>query len=161
LHAEGGKDETAAKNEKKEEHEPADPETGTSTLSGETLDILPNPYEHFGIKFTLSYVADALSNVAGGLRQGAVYEGSGEGAWLSGLSFHSNVFAIHGQALSRDYIGNLLPVSSLEAEATLRLYEAWLEQKLWNGKFSVRAGQMGADAEFMTSQYTTPFISAT
>jgi porin len=63
--------------------------------------------------------------------------------------------------LSRDYIGNLMPVSSLEAQATVRLYEAWFEQKFWNDKFSIRAGQLAADAEFITSRYTTPFIAAT
>lgn len=162
--------ETAAKKEKKEEHEPADPDTGTSTLSTETLGLLPNPYQRWGVKFSLSYVVDALSNVTGGARQGAVFEGRLNAAidvdlakalGLSGLSFHANAFAIHGQALSRDYIGNLLPVSSLEAVATIRLYEIWLEQKFWNNKMSVRAGQLSADAEFMTSQYTVPFISAT
>ena len=165
-----GNGETAAKKEKKEEHEPADPDTGTSTLSTETLGLLPNPYQRRGVKFSLSYVADALSNVTGGARQGGVFEGRLNAAvdldlakalGLSGLSFHANAFAIHGQALSRDYIGNLLPVSSLEAVATIRLYEAWFEQKFWNDKVSVRAGQLGADAEFMTSQYTVPFISTT
>ena len=164
------KGDTAAKQAKKEEHEPANPDTGTSTLSNETLGLLPNPYERWGIKFTLSYVSDALSNVTGGLQRGAVYEGRLNAAidvdlakslGLSGLSFHSNAFVIHGQALSRDYIGNLLPVSSLEAEATIRLYEVWLEQKFWNDKVSVRAGQMGADAEFMTSRFTAPFTAAT
>ena len=66
-----------------------------------------------------------------------------------------------GPALSRDYIGNLMPVSSIEALATTRLYEAWFEQKFWNDKFSIRAGQLAADAEFITSQYTDPFISGT
>jgi porin len=164
------KTETAAKKAKKQEHEPANPDTGASTLSGETLGLLPNPYERLGIKFTLSYIADALSNVAGGLRRGTVYEGRLNGAidldfaksaGLRGLSFHANVFEIHGPALSRDYIGNLMPVSSLEAQATIRLYEAWLEQKFWNDKFSIRAGQLAADAEFMTSRFTNPFMAAT
>jgi porin len=167
---EGQKADTAAKKEKKEEHEPADPDTASSTLSGETLGLLPNPYERYGVKFTLSYIGDALANLDGGLRRGAVYEGRlnaavdfdlAKLAGVRGLSVHANVFEIHGPALSRDYIGNLMPVSSLEAQATVRLYEAWFEQKLWNDKFSIRAGQLAADAEFITSQYTNPFIAAT
>jgi hypothetical protein len=161
--------ETPAKEEKKEEHEPADPDTGTSTLSPETLGLLPNPYERQGIKFTLSYVADALANVDGGLKRGAVYDGRLNGAidldlaklaGAPGLVFHANAFQIHGPGLSRDYIGNLMPVSSIEALATTRLYEAWFEQKFWNDKFSIRAGQLAADAEFITSQYTDPFTAA-
>jgi porin len=167
---EAKKGDTAAKQEKKEEHEPADPDTGSSTLSPETLGLLPNPYERLGIKFTLSYVGDALANIDGGLRRGAVYEGRLNGAidldlaklaGARGLSVHVNAFEIHGPALSRDYIGNLMPVSSLEAQATVRLYEAWFEQKFWNDKFSVRAGQLAADAEFITSKYADPFIAAT
>jgi Carbohydrate-selective porin, OprB family len=112
------KTETAAKKAKKQEHEPANPDTGASTLSGETLGLLPNPYERQGIKFTLSYIADPLSNVAGGFKRGVVYEGRLNGAidvdfakstGLRGLSFHANVFEIHGPALSRDFIGNLMP----------------------------------------------------
>jgi len=164
------KADTAAKKEKQEEHEPADPDTASSTLSGETLGLLPNPYERYGVKFTLSYIGDALASLSGGLRRGAVYEGRlnaavdfdlGKLAGAKGLSVHANVFEIHGPALSRDYIGNLMPVSSLEAQATVRLYEAWFEQKFWNDKFSIRAGQLAADAEFITSQYANPFIAAT
>jgi porin len=164
------KAETPAKAEKKEEHEPADPDTGTSTLSPETLGLLPNPYERQGIKFTLSYVADALANVDGGLKRGAVYDGRLNGAidldlaklaGAPGLVFHANAFQIHGPGLSRDYIGNLMPVSSIEALATTRLYEAWFEQKFWNDKFSIRAGQLAADAEFITSRYTDPFMGGT
>jgi porin len=108
--------------------------------------------------------------VAGGFKRGSVYEGRLNGAidvdfaksaGLRGLSFHANVFEIHGPALSRDFIGNLMPVSSLEAEATIRLYEAWLEQKFWNDKLSIRAGQLAADAEFMTSRFANPFMAAT
>jgi porin len=166
----GKKAQTPAKEEKKEEHEPADPDTGTSTLSADTLGLVPNPYERRGIKFSLSYVADALASVSGGLRRGAVYDGRVNGAvdvdlaklvGMSGLVFHANAFEIHGPGLSQNYIGNLMPVSSIEALATVRLYEAWFEQKLWNNKFSIRAGQLAADAEFITSQYTDPFIAGT
>jgi len=91
------KTESAAKKAKKEEHEPANPDTGASTLSGETLGLLPNPYEQQGIKFTLSYIADPLSNVSGGFRQGTVYEGRlnaaidvdfAKSVGLRGMSFH-------------------------------------------------------------------------
>jgi porin len=106
----------------------------------------------------------------GGLRQGSVYEGRLNLAvdfdlaklvgW-SGATIHGNIFQIHGRGLSRDYIGNLMPVSSIEALETTRLYELWLEQKLANDKISVRAGQLAADTEFITSKYTDVFITST
>jgi porin len=160
----------AAKEAKEEEHKPADPDTGKSSLSNETLGLLPNPYVKQGIKFTLSYVGEALADVAGGRRQGAIYDGRLNAAvdldfaklanWR-GLSFHANVFQIHGQGLSRNYVGNLITVSSIEALATTRLYEIWFEQKFGNDKFSIRAGQLAADTEFLTSKYTDVFINAT
>jgi porin len=161
---------TSAKEEKEEEHKPADPDTGTSTLSHETLGLLPNPFEQRGLKFTATYIGEAVSNPVGGLRQGAVYEGRlnlavdldlAKLAGWSGATVHGNIFQIHGRGLSRDYIGNLMPVSSIEALETTRLYELWLEQKLANEKVSVRAGQLAADTEFITSKYTDVFITST
>jgi porin len=70
----------------------------------------------------------------GGLRQGAIYEGRlnlaidldlAKIAALNGLTSHANIFQIHGDGLSRNYIGNLMLVSSLEALSTTRLYEMW------------------------------------
>src|SRR5205807_7546181 len=86
--------------EKEEEHKPTDPDTGKSTLSNETLGLLPNPFEKKGIKFSATYVADVMANPTGGLHQGAVYEGRlnlaidldlAKLAGARGLSFHANV----------------------------------------------------------------------
>ena len=160
----------AAREAKKEEHKPADPDTGSSTLSDETLGLIRNPYAARGIKFSLSYVGEALANVAGGLRRGSIYDGRLNAAididfhklagW-QGLSFHANVFQIHGPGLSRHDIGNLITTSSIEALDTTRLYEMWFEQKFAGDKVSVRAGQLAADTEFITSKYTDVFINAT
>ena len=164
------KTDTPSKKEKQEEHEPIDPDTGSSTLSGETLGVLPNPWEKKGVKFTLTYVADLLANVDGGLQRGVIYEGRLNAAvdldlakliGASGLVFHANAFQSHGPRLSAQYIGNLMPVSSIEELATTRLYEAWFEQKFWNDRFSIRAGQLAADAEFITANYTDAFMAST
>jgi porin len=160
--------------DKEEDHKPTDPDTGASTLSHKTLGLLPNPFERCGVKFSATYISDAMANATGGLRPGATYKG-----WLNlaidvdlaklakldgkldGLSFHANVFQIHGRGLSRNDIGNLMAVSSLEALPTTRLYEAWFEQKFGGDKYSVRAGQLAADTEFITAKYTDALVSAT
>jgi porin len=156
--------------DKEEEHKPTDPDTGKSTLSNDTLGLLPNPFADKGVKFSATYIADVLGNPTGGLHQGAVYEGRlnlaidvdlAKLAGAHGLSFHANVFQIHGRGLSRDEIGNIMLASSIEALATTRLYEAWFEQKWAGDKYSIRAGQLAADAEFITSKYTDVFINAT
>jgi porin len=164
------KADTPSKKEKQQEHEPIDPDTGGSTLTGETLGLLPSPFEKRGVKFTLTYVADVLANLSGGLRRGAVYEGRlnaaidldlGKLAGTPGLAFHANAFESHGPRLSAQYIGNVMPVSSIEELATTRLYEAWFEQKFWNDNFSIRTGQLAADAEFITANYTDAFMTST
>jgi porin len=164
-----GKAKSAAKKDKEQEHEPLDPDTGSSTLSHDTLGLLPNPWTDKGVKFALSYVSDTLGNVSGGIHRQLTYEGRLNGAidldlariagW-QGLSFHANVFQIHGRGLSRNDIDNLMPVSSIEALATTRLYEAWFEQRWASDKYSLRAGQLAADAEFFTTRYSDPFINA-
>jgi porin len=153
-----------------EDPKPADPDTGESTLSEKTLKLLPNPWERFGIKFAATYVGEILGNASGGIRQGAAYEGRlnlavdvdfGKRAGLPGLSFHANVFQIHGNGLSREYVGNLMLASGIEALPTTRLYELWLEQKFANNKVAVRVGQLAADTEFINSNYAGAFINST
>src|ERR1700759_3850225 len=57
------------------EDQPADPDTGESTVAERTLGLLPNPYERLGIKFAATYISEVLGNPTGGLQQGATFEG--------------------------------------------------------------------------------------
>jgi len=78
-----------------------------------------------------------------------------------GATFHTNAYQIHGHGLTRYYLGNLMTASGIEALPSTRLYELWLEQKLFNDKVAVRVGQLAADTEFIVSQYATLFVNAT
>ena len=123
-----------------------------------------------GFKYQLNYLGDLLSNQSGGLKRGTAYSSRLElvvdgdlekAAGWSGAAVHANAYLINGSGLSRSYIGNLMPVSNIEALPATRLYEAWMEQKLADGKMAVRAGQLGADTEFVTSSYASLFINGT
>ena len=125
--------------------------------------------QRVGIRPSLTYLAEPLANVAGGMRRGAVYEGRldlGIDADLnrlmgwSGAKFHANMFHIHGDALSRQYIGNLMLVSGMEAFNHARLYELWIEQA-FGDRFSLRFGQLAADVEFFYSKYAEIFVQST
>ncbi|MBV9219647.1 MAG: carbohydrate porin, partial [Methylobacteriaceae bacterium] len=123
-----------------------------------------------GIQFGVNYIGDVFGNLTGGSRRGTVYEGRLElvidadleklAGWQGG-SFHANAYQIHGAGLSRYFIGNLMATSNIEALASTRLYETWVEQKLFDGKFALRAGQLGADSEFITSTNAGLFLNST
>src|SRR5437763_4908117 len=102
------------------EDQPADPDTGESTIAERTLGLLPNPYERLGIKFAATYISEVLGNPTGGLEQGATFEGRlnlavdldfEKLAARKGLTAHANMFAIHGEGLSRGNLRNFFVVS--------------------------------------------------
>lgn len=122
-----------------------------------------------GITYGLNYVGEFQNNVVGGIRTGGIYIGRLEGivemdlakiAGMKGLTFHANAYQIHGKGLTGDYIGNIMTTSFIEARATTRLAELWLEQKFAADKASVRFGQLATDAEFFGSSYASQFINA-
>ena len=123
-----------------------------------------------GITYELNYVGELQGDVSGGISRGITYIGRLEGvvdvdiaklAGWRGLTFHANGYQIHGDGLSREHVGNLMTVSYIEALATTRLSELWLEQKALGDKLAVRFGQLAADTEFNTSSYATQFINGT
>jgi porin len=123
----------------------------------------------WGVQINATYIGETLGNVSGGMRRGVVYTGRLDlGAdvdleklvgW-SGATFHANMYQIHGQGLSRDYIGNLMLVSGVEALSSTRLYELWIEQSLAGGAVLVKVGQQASDVEFIDSKYDDIFINS-
>src|SRR6478736_893641 len=104
----------AQEDKKTDDDKPADPDTGESTIEEKTLGLLPNPLQKYGVKFAATYIGESLGNPSGGLKQGAVYEGRLNLAidvdlqklvGIDQLTFHANMFQIHGGGLSR---GSLL-----------------------------------------------------
>jgi len=122
-----------------------------------------------GYQFSLIYIGEGLANISGGMRTGAIYTGRLDlGTTIdlekvmgwTGATFHANMFQIHGDGLSRSYIGNLMLVSGVEALPATRLYEFWVEQKLLGGKLAVRIGQQASDIEFIDSSYDDIFVNS-
>jgi porin len=117
-----------------------------------------------GLTYSFVLTSEGHADVAGGMRQGAVFQGKLETIvkadlekmfGLKGLSFFTNSFVIHNTGgIRRDYTGSFNTISNIEALATTRLSELWLEQKFVNDTFSVRFGQLAADAEFFIADYS-------
>jgi porin len=159
----------AQEDKKTDEDKPTDPDTGESTIEEKTLGLLPNPLQKFGIKFAATYIGETLGNVSGGLKRGAVYEGRLNLAvdvdlqkliGADQLTFHANIFQIHGGGLSRGALQNLFVVSGIEALPSTRLYEAYFEKQWGNKRVSLKAGQLAADSEFFNTKYTDVLTNA-
>lgn len=159
----------AQEDKKTDEDKPADPDTGESTVEEKTLGILPNPFQKYGIKFAATYIGETLGNISGGVKQGAIYEGRlnlavdvdlQKLAGIDELTFHANMFQIHGVGLSRSNLGNFFVVSGIEALPSTRLYEAYFEKQWGNKKVSLKFGQLAADSEFFNTKYTDVLTNA-
>jgi porin len=113
-----------------------------------------------GIRWTLEFTGEVLSAVSGGADQDTGADllldwvidadfdkllgwtgGSGRinPLWLAGDGIDSNV-------------GDLTRISNITGKGDVRVFEAWLQQTLYENTFSLRAGIMGADQEFAISQ---------
>ncbi|MFI5012591.1 MAG: carbohydrate porin [Hyphomicrobiales bacterium] len=126
-----------------------------------------------GIQLGLTYTADFLGNTNGGLRRSFIAEGVFAPTLdidlgkftkidaLSGTSLHVSAFQVAGRSISLHNTGALYLATNIEQVATTRLFEAYLEQKLFGDQISVRAGQMAIDSEFLVSPTAATFISNT
>jgi porin len=123
-----------------------------------------------GVDLEVNDIAEALSNPVGGVRQRTIYQGllttsvnldlEKLGNW-PGATFYTDGYQISGRGLSRTAIGNLLAVSTIEALASTRLHDLWLQQEFLDRQASLRVGQIALDDEFYISQYSANFISST
>lgn len=124
-----------------------------------------------GVNFQLSYIQDTFGNPIGGVKHGANY-GSvlymaidadlAKIAGLDGASFRANAYQIQGRSLSNHNIFNYSTISGFAARPTTRLFELWVEQKLFNGLASLRIGQLTADNQFFISEFSNNlFVNVT
>ena len=123
-----------------------------------------------GVTYSLVFIGETLGNPVGGARQGIIGEGRldlqvdvdlAKAVALDGATLHANGYKIFGDGLSRTDLLNLSLASGIEALPSTRLYEAWFEQTLLDGKVALKLGQIGADTEFIVSQYANLFVNST
>jgi porin len=141
----------------------------TETLTGNWGGLRPQ-WRDAGVEPAVNYIAEMLTNPTGGIRQLTIYQGLLT-ASLSldlekianwpGASFYTDAYQISGRGLTRNAIGNLLAVSTIEALPSTRLHDLWLQQQLLDGRISFRLGQIALDDEFYISQYSAIFVNST
>jgi porin len=148
---------------------PADQWTGVWTRSNLLGDMggLRSRLGRSGITVGLTETSDELVVLQGGIQPGQAYHGlttltlgldtAQAGGWAGG-NFNVSVLNIHGQSFSANYVGSLQTASGTEADAGVRLWEAWFQQKIEGVRTDVRVGQQSIDQEFMVSQYAGVFM---
>ena len=112
---------------------------------------------------------DAWDNASGGLNTGTTLlnklqiSGTVQGALigLDGLSAHVQIFRTDGHSLS-GRVGDIQTVSNIEAPHSIRLFEAWLEEKVGDEQSSlgIRAGLMDLNAQFDSNDSASLFINS-
>jgi porin len=115
-----------------------------------------------GVRFTLDASIEIFGNPSGGTTRTAICESlfiAGINADLEkaigapGLSLVVNGLYAAGPSLTNKSTHEFNRLSNIDAYDSIRLYEAWLEQAFWDGRLSIRLGQILADAEFFVSDY--------
>jgi len=109
------------------------------------------------LSFGAEAIFDVLANVSGGLDTGVEVPGvinlKGEGFWRAyetGGSHRLNVTlqSTVGGSLSRDHVGDIQTVSSVEALNTVQVFEAWYEYALPDDRAAVLIGLHDLNSEF-------------
>ncbi len=123
-----------------------------------------------GFDFNVQYFGEVIGNLSGGVRRSAVYQGllkagfdlDGEKivGWKGSILHISGLYA-HGRSPSGRLAGDSLTLSNLDAYDSPYLFEAWLQQELFDGRLSLRVGQLAADEEFAGTAYGGVFTHST
>jgi porin len=139
------------------------------TLGGDLGGVRPLLADR-GVSIDLNWIGETFDNFTGGTRRGATFLDRFELATdidlekmigLPGATIHANGFMINGHGLSATNLGNLMPVSGVEARGGVRLYTLWYEQSLLEDRLSLRVGQLAADDEFLISPTAGALLNGT
>lgn len=126
--------------------------------------------EH-GMTFELSYSANFLQNLHGGLntRDANQYRGlldlsltldtEAMGLWEGGTIF-LDFLEIHGRDISERHVGDFQALSNNDAPARTQLSEFWYEHSFFDGKVRIKLGKMDSNADFVAVDYGGEFIGS-
>lgn len=122
-----------------------------------------------GIEVLSDYAAEIFGNPKGGRTRSAVFDGlfrlsidvnlEKTVGWQDATFRMSGLYA-HGTSGSIRNVGDAALFSNIDAYDSVRLMEFWIEQKLMDGKASVRFGQLLVDAEFGVTETAALFINS-
>jgi porin len=121
-----------------------------------------------GVDIVLVYTGEVWGTVHGGVRRHARYLDNSDlilDADLERLVGWKGASAVlyglgnEGGSPTED-VGDAMRVSNIDAPDTWKLYEAWVDQSLWSGRFSIRAGLQNLNGEFYVNDVSAMFINS-
>jgi porin len=120
-----------------------------------------------GITFTLSYKADNISNLSGGLVRRASYlhnidllisaDAEKLLGW-SGATFRIHAMSNNGKGF-RQYVGDAQGASNIDAPKMTKLYQAFVQQNVMDNRLSFLAGLYDLNAEFYVVEAAQLFLN--
>lgn len=121
-----------------------------------------------GVVFEAVYTGETWSTVAGGLHHRTRYldnldltltiDADAAVGWHGGSAF---VYGLqdHGGSPSED-VGDAQVVSNIDSPDSWKLFEAWVQQALWDGRFSLLVGLYNLNGEFYVNDFSALFINS-
>lgn len=121
----------------------------------------------FPVKYEITYAADLVNNISGGIKKGSAYLGMANikfrintqnaGLWNGG-EFFVNAANTHGATPSADLIGDFQTASNLEAGNITYLHELHYKQNF--GKFTTIIGLHDLCSDFVSSENAAFYINS-
>lgn len=122
-----------------------------------------------GVDFEFVYFGTSARNLAGGIAVGSALEGallmtvdmdSQKLVGYEGGHFHAGALWLHNQdPFSGTRVGDLNVVSLIDFPDMWRLWELWYEHKFFDGKVSLKLGQLAIDRDFIVPEYYSSLAS--
>jgi len=122
-----------------------------------------------GVLFQFNYTGEQFANLSGGAGRGADYEGLVKISmsldlqkliqW-NGATFYASMLYPHGNGLTDKYVHDYNVLSNIDAYDSVRIFELWLQQAFFDGRFSIRVGQLTTDNDFFVSNNSALFINS-
>ena len=108
----------------------------------------PDLFNFKGLDFEMAYISDLFSNVSGGIKRKTGYldnvdllldvDLEASTGWI-GVTANLHIIGDNGVDPTA-FVGGLQGTSNIESPDTWKVYEAWIQQNLFNNKFSLLAG---------------------
>ena len=130
-----------------------------------------------GVDFEFLYGGSLPDNLDGGVRRGAVYQGallmmldldSEKLVGYTGGSFHVSSLWLNGEKPfstfadgTPNFVGDLNKVNLLDFPNAFRLWELWYQQRFFDGKLTLKVGELSIDRDFIVPEYYNSLGSLT